>query len=104
MAFVAVPWSLKTDPSLNPGLGPFVAMPSSLQGQRIMDVKCLTNTQTEYPDTMDCGLQITIRSMAMSAHDLKNLLTGILLLTERIPDGTRKGDGSTHLGHGSSVH
>jgi len=84
MAFVAVPWNLKTDPSLNPGMEPFVAMPSPLQGQRIMDMKFLTNTQTECTDTMDCGSLITIRSMAMSAHDLKNLLTGILLLAERI--------------------
>ncbi|HJV21168.1 MAG TPA: HAMP domain-containing sensor histidine kinase [Holophagaceae bacterium] len=44
----------------------------------------LMNTQAECPDAMDCGPYITIRSMAMSAHDLKNLLAGILLLAERI--------------------
>ncbi len=49
-----------------------------------MDMKLQMNTQIECSDTMDYGPHITIRSMATSAHDLKNLLTGILLLAERI--------------------
>jgi signal transduction histidine kinase len=49
-----------------------------------MDMKLQMNPQIECSDTMDYGPHITIRSMATSAHDLKNLLTGILLLAERI--------------------
>ncbi len=49
-----------------------------------MVTKFLMDTQTECPDAVACGPRLTIRSMAMSAHDLKNLLTGILLLAERI--------------------
>jgi signal transduction histidine kinase len=46
------------------------------------------DTQSECPDTVDCGTRITIRSIAIIAHDLKNLLTGILLLAERIALGS----------------
>lgn len=56
----------------------------SPQAQRIMNTTFPMDTQNECPDTVDCGPRVTIRAMAMSAHDLKNLLTGILLLAERI--------------------
>lgn len=49
-----------------------------------MNMKIPMDTQNECPVTVDCGPRIKIRSMAMSAHDLKNLLTGTLLLAERI--------------------
>jgi len=62
----------------------FVAVPSTHLAQKTMDLEFSMNTQSECPDGVDCGPRMTIRSMAISAHDLKNMLTGILLLAERI--------------------
>jgi signal transduction histidine kinase len=54
-----------------------------------MDTKYLMDTQSGCPDTVDCGPRLVIRSIATSAHDLKNVLTGMLLLAERIASESR---------------
>lgn len=49
-----------------------------------MDNNHQMDTQNDGPIPVDHELRIAIQSMAATAHDMRNLLTGILLLAERI--------------------